>query len=310
MRIKKTGISILLVSLIIASGTTASYLWPRPAAPQDTAADKRGADERGRGNWTALRDQLRQEITKFSGTPGILVKDLQTGWELKLNEKRKFPAASLIKLPVMLAVYDYAHQARFSLQDKIVLKGACKVGGSGELKAYSSGCSFSIEQLIGLMISSSDNTATNMLIDHLQFRPLNLWFTEYGLKDTNLGRFMMDFKYRTKGVENYTSPRDIALVLERLYRGEFHGRDFSEKCLGHLKNQKVNSRIPRLLPPDTPVAHKTGLENGICHDAGIVYTPQGDFLLCVLTEDASSHADAKEFIARVASCVYGYFQEK
>lgn len=306
-KFKKAGLSILLISLVTAFGTTLGYLWnhSEPEKPLQNEAVKLQWDR-----WMGLRSVLEADVRSFKGTAGIIVKDLQTGWEFRLNKERKFPAASLVKLPLMLAVYDGANKAKYSLQDKLLLKGSCQVGGSGELKAMKPGCSFTVEELIGLMISASDNTATNLLIDKLGFRELNLWFSDFGLRDTNLGRFMMDFKYRQKGVENYTSPRDIALVLERLYQGDFLGRDFSEKCLMHLKSQKVNNRIPALLPPDTPVAHKTGLENRICHDAGIIYTPGGDFLLCVLTEDAPSHKNAKHFIARIASDVYAYFQDE
>ncbi|MCG8431229.1 MAG: class A beta-lactamase-related serine hydrolase, partial [Candidatus Omnitrophica bacterium] len=237
-------------------------------------------------------------------------KDLETGWEFTLKKDRKFPAASMVKLPLMLAVYDSVHGGAVTLQDELILKGRHKVGGSGRLKALPSGRSFTVEELVSLMISASDNAATNMLIERIDFRPLNRWFDDFGLRDTNLGRMMMDFRFRRKGVENYTSARDVSLVLERLYRGEFIDKEFSGRCLGHLMEQKTKNRIPAFLPEDTPVAHKTGLERGVCHDAGIVYTPQGDFLVCVLTQGAPSHKNAKRFIGRIAATVYDYYVTK
>ena len=81
-----------------------------------------------------------------------------------------------------------------------------------------------------------------------------------GLEQTNLSRKMMDFRSRDKGIENYTSAREMADILERIYRKGCICSSVSEKSLEVLKSQKVNDRIPELLPRDTVVAHKTGLE--------------------------------------------------
>ncbi|TBR19406.1 serine hydrolase, partial [bacterium] len=100
---------------------------------------------------------------------------------------------------------------------------------------------------------------------------------------------------------------DMAKLLEDIYRGRVIDKSVSLKCLDILKRQKMRDRIPKYLPPDTVVAHKTGLENGVCHDAGIVFTPAGDFLICVLTRHTDKTArDAKYLIARIAKDAYDY----
>jgi len=76
-----------------------------------------------------------------------------------------------------------------------------------------------------------------------------------------------------------------------------------------LGRQRINDRIPALLPPGTPVAHKTGLENGVCHDSGIVFTSHGPVLVCVLTRNGGRAAPAKKFIARIASHAFGYLEK-
>ena len=129
-----------------------------------------------------------------------------------------------------------------------------------------------------------------------------------GLERTNLSRKMMDFRSRARGIENYTTPREMADILEKMYRRTCVSPQASEKCLAVLKEQKVNDRIPRYLPRKTAVAHKTGLEHKVCHDAGIVFTERGDVLICVLTEGDTGAYIAKRMIARISSRVYKLYK--
>jgi beta-lactamase class A len=102
----------------------------------------------------------------------------------------------------------------------------------------------------------------------------------------------------------------MAYILEKLYRRQFLSREVSEKCLALLNQQKINDRIPKALPEDeVSVAHKTGLERHICHDAGIVYTPKGDFLICVLVKHGNRFAKpAKKLISDIALASYNFYK--
>ena len=129
------------------------------------------------------------------------------------------------------------------------------------------------------------------------------------MANTNLSRKMMDFSERRAGIENCTTADDIAYILDKIYHQELINNDISKKCLGLLKLQKIKDRIPAKLPPDTVVAHKTGLERGICHDAGIVFTDKGNFLICVLTRHKNKTSRlAKKFIAQISFLTYKYSQ--
>ena len=238
------------------------------------------------------------EIKGFKGQAGILIKDLRSNWEISYDKDRLFPSASLAKVPIMCACFLASEEGKIKLDQQVVLKSSDKLAGSGILKDVQPGAIFTVEELIGLMVYDSDNTATNMLTSMVGIDYLNNIFNSLGLKNTNLSRRVADFNLRDRGIENYTTAQDIALLLEKIYRRELINQDLSEKCLRVLKLQRVNDRIPKYLPMNISVAHKTGLERNVCHDAGIIFSCKGDFLICVLTKHANPNAIAsKNFIA-------------
>ena len=121
---------------------------------------------------------------------------------------------------------------------------------------------------------------------------------------------MMDFSNRKNGVENYTTAQDLTVLLRKLYYFQAVNPQVSQKCLELMMRQKINDRIPAALPSDIVVAHKTGLENGVCHDSGIVFTSGGNYLITVLTKHKNKTAQpAKKFISRLASLTYSYMTE-
>jgi beta-lactamase class A len=102
----------------------------------------------------------------------------------------------------------------------------------------------------------------------------------------------------------------MAFILERIYRRNLVDKNVSNKCMELLKLQRITDRIPKYLPVDITIAHKSGLERGICHDVGIVFSKKGDFLICVLTQHKDSNSIlSKEFIAKISLYTYNYFEQ-
>lgn len=259
--------------------------------------------------WLRLKAVLENRVSRFKGTLGLVVEDLDTGREIVFNEDYPVPSASLVKVPIMLSCFYAAQEGKITLKDNVRLKYFEKVSGSKVLGNEPVGSVFTVEELLSPMITQSDNTAANVLIDYLGFDALNAYFRKIGLKNTNLARRMMDFAERRQGEENYTTARDMAYLLEQLYYNKFLNKEVSGKCLELLGEQKINDRIPRKLPKGTYVVHKTGLERHICHDAGIVFTDKGNFLVCVLARHKDRYAHpAKKFISDITLLVYNYYQ--
>ncbi|MBL7081686.1 MAG: serine hydrolase [Candidatus Omnitrophica bacterium] len=260
--------------------------------------------------WRVLNQACEREIAKFNGKPCIVIKDLSRGWKIEVNKDTAIPSASIVKIAIMAGCFYAIAQGRMDLETLVVLRANDQVAGSGVLKSKPEGIKIPVKQLIELMITKSDNTATNMLISLLSFDYLNSCFREFGLEDTNISRKMMDMKSRGQGIENYTTAQDMALLLEKIYAGDLVNRDVSVECIELLKRQTVNDRIPLKLPAGVVVAHKTGLEKGICHDAGIVFTDWGDFLICVLVQhNHPISRRTKNFISAISLLTYNYYKE-
>ncbi len=261
-----------------------------------------------KARWNTLSENVTALTEDFSGNPSVVIKNLKRSWLIVIDPEARIPSASIVKIPIMAACFYAAKEDKIKLGEKITLKQADKTGGSGILKNKRSGTTLTVTQLIDLMITISDNTASNMLIKLLGFDYLNACFKKFGLTDTNLSRVMMDMRSRSKGIENYTTAKDMVRLLEKIYKGKLINKEISKECLDVLKEQRSRTRIPRRLPKDTIVAHKTGLEKGVCHDVGIVFTDNGDFIICVLISHKNKSArSAKKLIADIAHLSYDYY---
>ncbi len=307
MLMSKKFAFFLLIFMIIGAGAGSV-----PASVAGSVNSERLASDflTIHARWAAMSRAVTKKIKEFRGEVGLLVKDLRTGLILEIHPDELFPAASMVKVPIMAACLKAAEEGRLALDDNLQLKRSDKARGSGTLRRRVPGSVFKIDELIEAMVIHSDNTATNMLIDRLGFEYLNTAFRELGLEKTNLSRKMMDFRSRNVGIENFTTAREMADVLEMIYKRNCIGFGVSEKCLEVLKEQRVNDRIPRYLPRTAVVAHKTGMERQVCHDAGIVFTENGDFLISVFTRTWYRAGYAKRFIARVASLVYNVYRDE
>jgi beta-lactamase class A len=301
---KRNILILLLLIVMLPSATLFSYRYCQSS--KENQRNKLIFEKR-KANRFVLSQKLTDEITKFKGVAGIVVKDLETGWEFSYEKDKLFPSASLAKIPLMAACFLAADQGRIKLDRNIALKSMDKLAGSGVLKDMPAGTAFSVERLIGLMIYESDNTAANIVTNLAGIDYLNSAFKGFGLKNTELSRKIADYRSRDKGIENYTTAEDIALLLENIYRKTLGNKYVSGQCVNMLKLTRINDRIPKYLPAEITIAHKTGLERDVCHDAGIVFTRKGDFIIVVLTKHTNSNSmSSKDFISKAALHTYSY----
>jgi len=253
----------------------------------------------------ALEKNMVSAGRKFTGKYSVYIESLgvcKFSYFYKINDK--FPAASLIKIPIMAAAFYAVSEGKLNLNSEFTLDKKDITPGSGVLRYHKIPFNITLIKLIEFMITKSDNTAANKIIGILGSGYINNFFVKMGLKDTSLERRIMDFFSRRKGIENYTSSQDMAYILKKIYTGKLVNEYYSQDMLSLLKRQKINDRIPRYLPRETAVAHKTGLEKNVVSDVGIVFSRNYNYILCVITSGFKSYKQAKDFIAKLSLVVY------
>ena len=251
---------------------------------------------------------IEEALSSFSnismGNYSIGFQDLQSPNRSVRNDV-DMASASIIKVFIMAEAYNQVKLGKLGLKDKITIQNLDKVGGSGTLQGMKAPFSKTLEELITLMIQVSDNTASNVLIDILGLENINLTARKIGATHTVLeNKFMISTDNK---VHNFTSVSDLLQIYSKIYQGSCVSTEYDKAMLEILKLQKNNVKIPAKLPLGTVVAHKTGETESIENDAGIIFTPQGDFLLCIMTNDNRGWKAQQNDISTVSKKIFDIF---
>ena len=227
----------------------------------------------------SVLESIRCQMDSLPGHLGVYYKNLITGYECGVREDEAFLAASVIKLPIFLYLL-----AATDLNEKLTVEESDKVPGCGALSLFTGPVAVDIRTLCRLMIDLSDNTATNRLIRHCTIEKLNGFFRSLGLEATCLRRFLFDAEASARGMENTICPKELGLLLENLYRGTFINPEISRQALDVLRNQQICHKLDGKLCGIVPIAHKTGEDDQLSNDVGIVFAPQ-PFVICFAGHD-------------------------
>ena len=212
-------------------------------------------------------EEIQKAASGFDGVVGLAARNLETGEEIHINPDVRFPTASTIKSAVMLEAWHQAADGVLSMDTVLTLRDADKVGGSGVLNGLSEGLSLRVRDLVHLMIVSSDNTATNLLVNRLGTMRIDARLESYGLKETKIFRpTFRDGKpdvfpelEREFGL-GMSTPREMARLMALIAEGRAVSAAASAGMLATLRRQQDRAMIPRLLPPGIQVGNKTGTD--------------------------------------------------
>lgn len=222
--------------------------------------------------------------------------------EAFIYNSKPMRSASMIKVFIMAAVMDKAKRGEIDLAEIITLRSSDKVGGAGILAGYASGTELTLRQVMELMITHSDNTATNIVIDRVGMSAINDYIQREGYGDTVLRRKMMDFDAIAAGRENFSSVRDLGAFFLRLYNYECVGEAHDKIMLDFLVKQTDTDCLPAALP-DKQIAHKTGALDGLYDDGGIIYSDSGDAVLVIMTENFTGEYNTIQHMKAFARAV-------
>ncbi len=269
------------------------------------------------GKWQVVEQKIRQMAAASGGTVAVAFEDLLTGEQLLINEKVVMHAASTMKTPVMIEVFKQAEQGKFHLSDSMLVKNEFRsiVDGSrfklsrindSDSSVYRHiGRRLPIRELVVQMITRSSNLATNLLIELVGPENVMATMKSIGANRIQILRGVEDPKAFDRGLNNTTDAYDMLLIMKAIAKKQIVSEAACNEMLAILLDQKLNRKIPALLPPGTKVAHKTGSITGIDHDAAIVYkTDDHPFVLVILTQGIRSHTKAEQLIAQISKLIF------
>ena len=237
------------------------------------------------------------------GHVGVTIQDVATGVTTGINQGAEMPAASTIKIPVMVEVFRQLGTGRFDLNTRVRLQRSDKDWGSGDLAGARAGTSYPVSRLLSLMIDVSDNTATNMLIRLVGRRSINDEMLELGLTHTRLTDFIRSEGPHIRWALR-TSTADMAHLLSKMAREQLLDEWSSRAMIAILRDQRHNGLLPEPLPAGTDIAHKTGTLHDTLNDVGIVFLGSDPYVIAVMTTNLRTLDSGRRFIRGVSRMAY------
>lgn len=252
-------------------------------------------------NSPGLSTAIASSLDGTKGTYGLVIKNLSTGESYVQNEHLEFEPGSLYKLWIMAIVFKQIEQGKLHLDDPLIVD-VSEVndkfhipGDDAEMTAGQ--VNFTIRSALEQMITISHNYAALGLTDKIGLSSVADFLKTNGFKESTVG---------IGGNSPQTTPTDVALFFEKLYQGKLGSEASTQQMIELLKRDKLNDLIPKYLPDGVDVAHKIGNIEDFDHDAGIVFTSTGDYIIVAMSKTDSPDL-AEERIALLSKAVYQYF---
>jgi beta-lactamase class A len=257
--------------------------------------------------WEKLESSISDVDRKLDGVLGIAIEDLSSGQKYLLHEDQVFPQASSIKIAVLAELYHQAEQGKLKLSDVYTVESSDLVPDSDIMSGLTPGVTkVTLRDLATMMVAVSDNSATNVLIERLGMETVNALMDSLALKQTRLRRKMMDLKAASEGRENVSTPREMMLLLDSLYRGKVLDQELTDDFFKILSTHK-HSFIPRDLPEGLRVANKPGELEGVRNDSGVVFVEHRPYVICLMSTYLDRERDGEEAISQISLAAYRMF---
>ncbi len=296
-----------LVAFFIALALAASaFDQQKPEmVPRDTGGDLL---------WKKLESRVEETASRLDGVMGVAILDLTDGRILLHNADRVFPAASSIKLAILLELYRQDQEARGGAKGKAILDDIYTFDPKDlvEDSRIMAGLTPGVTQvtnrdLAQFMIAVSDNSAANILYDRVGRDNVNAMLRGIELSKTMLRRKMMDVAAARRGEENVATPQEMVRLLEAIHKGKMLNKQSTTELIKQLSTLK-QSYIPCYLPDSVQVANKPGELEGVRTDSGIIFARNRPFAMSVMTAYNRDEKAAERAISEVALEAYHYFE--
>ncbi|HLD61929.1 MAG TPA: serine hydrolase [Patescibacteria group bacterium] len=244
-------------------------------------------------NFQPLRDELNQ---KYEADPNISIyfEYLPTGASIAISKDAEFYPASLLKVPVAMAVAKKIEKGEWKWTNELVLMSADKDEKFGTLYKEPSDSTHTIEDLVRRSLSDSDNTAHFILVRNLETEEINDVYEHMGIKD------FLD-------TEGKLSAKRYSVIFRSLYNSSYLSENDSQKLLLYLSQSPYNEFIESALPENIIFSHKIGISDSekVFIDSGIVYAKNRPYILTVMTKNEAEQK-AKGIMKDISERVYNY----
>jgi beta-lactamase class A len=286
--------------------SSAAFGQQKPEAARDTGSDLL---------WKKLESRVEEAAGRLDGVMGVAILDLTDGRILLRNADRVFPAASSIKIAILLELYRQDQEARAGAKGKAKLNDSYTfdpkdlVEDSQIMAGLTAGVTrVTNRDLAQFMVAVSDNAAANILIDRVGKDNVNAMLHSLGLSKTMLRRKMMDIAAARRGDENVATPQEMARLLEMIYKGKALNKELTDELIKQLKTLKKDSYLSYELPAGVELADKSGILDGVRNDSGIVFAQNRPFAISVMTAYDRDEKAAERAISEVALEAHHYFE--
>ena len=250
----------------------------------------------------SLKVKLQNLMQSYpSVKPSIYVWEYDQGQYVDINSEEIYPAASIIKLPVLVRMFKSIEANQFTIYDEMKMTEPYRSSGSGNLQFSQGGRAYTMDYLAKIMIQDSDNTSTNMIMSKLGgMDDVNIGLREWGLSKTYVRTWLPDLEGTNK-----TTAVDIAKILYNLDNPGFlniNSREYIIDYMSHVKNDRL---IKAGLGEGALFIHKTGDIGTMLGDAGIVFAPNGKkYIVVILAKRPHNAHQGKDFIVKASEIIY------
>lgn len=255
---------------------------------------------------TSLKTKLENLAAQYPQLePGIFLIELDQNGYVSLQGTVPLAAASTIKIPVLVALFQDVDAGKIQLDEQLTMTEDVIGSGSGDMQYQPPGKQFSVLETATKMITISDNTATNMLIKRMGgAEAVNQRFLEWGLTATVIRNLLPDLEGT-----NSTSPEDLGNLLAKIDRGQLISLRSRDRLLHIMSNVVTNTLLPQGLEDEATISHKTGDIRSVLGDAGIIDMPDGQrYIASVLVKRPDNDPKAKELIQQISKTVYQHLK--
>jgi beta-lactamase class A len=262
-----------------------------------------------------LENKMTDLVKGFKGTVGIYVMNLKTGKQASINADTIFPTASIVKVPILLGLFDKIEKGELSYHQRLMYRDSIKYGGSGIMQFFKDSSATELAILANLMMTYSDNTASlwNQQLAGGGVR-INQLLEQYGFKDTRVNA-------RTKGREaiwkiygwGQTTPREMATILLKIRKGELISKAASDRMYRLMTKGYYDENALSEIPPYVQAAAKSGSVDDARSEVVLVNAPHGDYVFYVGTKNIKDRSwtrenEAEQLIRKVSALLWNHFE--